>query len=246
MEDIFTACILNYNFPEITDNLVENIKEKNKNFKYNLVVFDNGSDEDKISKYTTHRVEINERMIGGFNYCLQIAKEMKSDFVCLMTNDIYFMTDEPFNSLYQKLKNDDTIGVIHPAITNETVTMMDFMKIKTKPENSDIKFHYFVDIMAPVYRKEALDLINWKFDTIFEYGWGIDIDSCHIFRQGGYKCAVDFNCVIHHMLAQTYLNKRDKEFKNYDTFKTVALENMFNAFTKKYGPNWKEIVKHYF
>ncbi|MCS7317845.1 MAG: hypothetical protein NZZ41_06035 [Candidatus Dojkabacteria bacterium] len=56
-----TVCILNYNFPEITDPLVENIREKNKKINFNLVVFDNGFDKDKISKYTTHRCEINKK-----------------------------------------------------------------------------------------------------------------------------------------------------------------------------------------
>jgi hypothetical protein len=52
------VAILQYNTYELTDSLYENLKPYEKDI-YDLIVVDNGSNSDKISKYTTHALEQN-------------------------------------------------------------------------------------------------------------------------------------------------------------------------------------------
>ena len=50
--------ILQYNTHELTDSLYQTLKPYEEDI-YDLVVIDNGSDKDKISKYATYALEVN-------------------------------------------------------------------------------------------------------------------------------------------------------------------------------------------
>ena len=49
---------LNYNQPELTDNLVEQLKRDSTFYQHELMVVDNGSTKE-MAKNTTHRLEEN-------------------------------------------------------------------------------------------------------------------------------------------------------------------------------------------
>lgn len=234
-----TACILSYNLPEATDRLVENMKQMITKPSYDLVVFDNGSDPDKVSKYTTHRIEKNTRMTGGLNHCLQISKNNNSDFVWLLVNDIIFKEPEPLESMMSIMLENTQIGVVHPALSEDTVTHYAFLR---KNRNRNVRFIELpmVDIICPFYRKEALNVIDWKYNPELTYGWGIDWESAYLIRKAGFKVGIDNNSCVYHILSELYKNKRDREFKTTTDFYKAATRQ-FNAYLrKKYGHNWKE------
>ena len=60
---------LNHNLPDLTDNLVEQLKRDSYFNECELMVLDNGSKE-PLAKTTTHRVEQNVFFGGGFNIVL--------------------------------------------------------------------------------------------------------------------------------------------------------------------------------
>lgn len=234
-----TCCILSYNLPEATDRLYNNFKEKVKKTNCELIVFDNGSDPDKISKYTTHRINKNLKMTGGLNECLKICKKNNSYYVWLMVNDILIKTEEPIENMIEIIENNSNIGIVHPALTQDTVTAYDFLKYNP---NEQIRFKesHMVDTICPFYTKEALDAFNWCFNPELKYGWGIDYESCYAVRKKGMKVVIDYKTQIYHFLSELYKNKRDKEFKNEMEFYQKANMNFHTYFIKKYGPNWKE------
>ena len=90
-----TICILSYNNPSMTDRLFDNLNSTIST-PHNTVVYDNGSDADKISKHTTHRGLTNCRMVGGFNEIIKIVNKeyTDSEYFWFFTNDCYFVTKE--------------------------------------------------------------------------------------------------------------------------------------------------------
>ena len=64
--------ILNHNLPEYTDYLYDNLSPYQSNI-YDLIVIDNGSLSEKMSKYTTYTLENNCSMGGGFNAAMQLV-----------------------------------------------------------------------------------------------------------------------------------------------------------------------------
>ena len=61
---------LNHNLPELTDNLVNQLKRDPMFKDCELMVVDNGSKE-SLAKETTHSLESNVFFGGGFNVVLQ-------------------------------------------------------------------------------------------------------------------------------------------------------------------------------
>ena len=70
------VAILQYNTYELTDSLYETLKPYEEDI-YDLVVIDNGSQTDKISKYTNYTLEENGYYGGGLNAILGLFLESK-------------------------------------------------------------------------------------------------------------------------------------------------------------------------
>ena len=82
------VAILQYNTYELTDSLYETLKPYEEDI-YDLVVIDNGSQTDKISKYTNYTLEENGYYGGGLNAILGLFLESKQyDSVMVLNNDI--------------------------------------------------------------------------------------------------------------------------------------------------------------
>lgn len=240
-----TACILSYNLPEATDELVENMKKMISKPPYDLVVFDNGSDPDKISKYTTHRIEKNKRLVGGFNECFKIAKDNKSDYVWTLVNDIYFKTPEPLFSLFSKISSNPKIGIIHPAIAKDSFSFLDWMKEERRPRHTNIAQVPVIDHICHFYRKEALDVIGWQYDPAFYYGWGVDWDICYRIKKAGFKLMIDFDSIVFHKVSEVYKKGRDKEFKDEKQYYAAARRESNEVLIRKYGRNWHSLIKNF-
>lgn len=227
--------------PHLTDALCNQLKRLIK-INANFIVLDNGSSTSKVALSTTHRIEDNRRLTGGMNKLLELAAD--SDFVWLCTNDIELKTDsDPLASMIEKCNANKSIGCIHPSLIKPVENYAYNWMLKTENTQAGVTVgHSMVDIICPLYTKKALDLNNWKFDSDFAYGWGIDYDSCYILRQGGLQVAVDFDSTVAHQTSITYDSGNDKEFKNRQQYYAEAHKNMVFIMIKKYGPNWRNIV----
>jgi glycosyltransferase involved in cell wall biosynthesis len=232
-----SVCILNYNMPQMTDELVEHLREKIK-IDYDLIVVDNGSDMAANPKSTTHRFEDNRRVTGGLNRCLYNAKG--SDAVWLLTNDSWIDNDvDPLQTMLSKIKEDT--GVVHPSLIPPTPEYY-YKWMLTTNKTKQVVECPMVDMICPLYTKKALDTFGWKFDERFEQGWGIDYDSCYTVRQNGLKVLVDFDVVSTHKTSTTYKSGKDPLFKNKEQYYKAAYSDMTKGLTEKYGRDWKKLI----
>jgi len=237
--------ILSYNMPELTDNLFYQL---NKLIKYPVeyIVLDNGSNKDKIAKSTTVSIKKNRKLTGGMNVLLSLAKEKNPDYVWLCTNDISFEYEiDPIEVMISHLEQNEDVGIIHPSLI-KPVPDYAYPWMNKIPDNEDktgiTKGHYTYDIIAPIFTKKALDVLNWKFDERFE-SWGIDFRSSHIIRINGLKIAVDFDVLLSHKTSAVYDSGNDEEFKNRQEYYKKAAENMNHVMEEIYKTkNWHEII----
>lgn len=236
--------ILSYNMPELSDSLYNQLK-KIVRIPVEYIVYDNGSDLDKIAKCTTHRIDHNTRLTGGMNEILKITKEKKADYCWLCTNDIQFQYNtDPIQSMISKCESDKSIGIIHPSLIEpvHNYAYQWMIKIPNEPNRKGYtKGHKMVDIIAPLYTRKALEYNNWQFDSRFLY-WGQDWDSSYIARKAGLQIAVDFDILLSHKTSAVYDAGNDKEFKNRQEYYKKAIESMKQVFTDKYGPEWRKII----
>lgn len=240
--------VLSYNMPKLTDRLFEQLYLQVQ-MPVNYIILDNGSLPERVSKYTTHRVNKNSRLTGGMNHILDIAKKYNPEYIWLCTNDIDLVTNiDPMLDMIQKIEKDpdDNIGIVHPSLVKPVPNYYyDWMiKVPGKENKTGItKNHCTYDIIAPLFTKAALDAINWKFNPDFEYGWGIDWESSWIIRNKRLSIAVDFDVLIKHYTSITYDSGNDLEFKNKQDYYKIAGENMNKVLSKKYGDNWSQIFQ---
>ncbi len=243
------AWILSYNLPALTDKLFDQLS-KLHDFTVegeHLCVLDNGSKPDLISKHTTHRLEENRRLTGGWNECIRLAKEMKADHIWLLSNDIEFVTNvDPVESIFRKIGMDQKIGCVHPSlvrpITNYAYPWM--IKIPDQPEKEGIENNVkMVDFIAPFFRAKALKDIGWYFDPAFKLGWGIDWETTYLLRKQGYTIGIDFDSTILHQTSVVYDGGLDLLFTNRKQYYNAAHEEMHRVMLQKYGPEWVKLFQ---
>lgn len=233
--------ILSYNNPIFTDRLVENIQSSFDASKYNMIVLDNGSDGDKISKYTTHKITTNCRMTCGFNKIIDIANEFyKYDHIWFFTNDCYFVKNtngDILNNMLNKFSTIKNLGILHPCLSKEVIVCYD-VKEKNK---SGVEIVCNYDFVCPMFSKQALDSIGGKFDKNLYLGWGIDYESSFLVRKNNLLVGINHDIVVMHNTSATYDMKLDNKFKDRNAFYDSAGTEMRSVFNNKYGYNWFQI-----
>jgi len=232
--------ILSYNNPSMTDRLVENIKDKFK-IPFNYIVLDNGSDKDKISKYSTHFLDINVRMTRGFNEGIKIIEREfpEYDNIWFFTNDCYFVSDNcPLSSSETFLIKYPEIGILHPSLHNEVNVCYDIKNDLNIAPHSKCVIEY--DIVCPIFTRNAIIKMGGMFNYDLFQGWGIDYESSYLVRKAGLKVCINHGLLVNHNTSSTYDKGLDSLHKNRDSYYSAALQEMHFVLGRKYG-NWHNI-----
>ena len=201
--------ILNCNLPDYTDMLVESLLPYRKD-EYDVMVFDNGSTPEGMSKYTTYRSETNGFFGGGFEAARQITlANPEYDSLLFMNNDLTvhgmgfvkalrnamllasgLITDWNRPTTYMFDVVSPCFFNIEPQGQCHWKTMWNWGRgLRTVP---------FVDMQAPMMSRRLLEAMG-ETDADLMYGWGIDVYMAHICRSNGWKMAVCDNVsMLHH------------------------------------------------
>jgi GT2 family glycosyltransferase len=181
---------------------------------YELMVFDNGSNDAGRSKYTTHRIEQNVFFGGGFNAAMQMVIESDEyDSLLFLNNDL---TVHPYN--FVKVLRETMYGQESVISTNSMywnghtvwfdVVSPSFYNIEPLGQCHWKTMHNwgaartrevpFIDFQCPLISKRLLEEVG-EIDPSLLYGWGIDAYFAIVCQQKGWKMgAVDRLCVLHH------------------------------------------------
>jgi|688.fasta_scaffold553176_2 GT2 family glycosyltransferase len=230
--------ILNYNNEKLTNRLVENLHTIANKTNKNIIVFDNGSEPNQISKYTTHRIETNCRMTCGFNHIIDIINQEHNDYdyIWFFTNDCFFnTTNDPIEDMVEKFNKIDNLGILHPALSHAVNVCYDVKKDKNK---TGVKIVCDYDFVCPMFSKKAMNAIGNVFNKDLNLGWGLDYESSYLVRKQGLLVGINHNLEIMHNTSSTYDMGLDNMFSNRDLFYTSAGKEMYDVFNKKYGLNW--------
>ena len=231
--------ILSHNNPVLIDEFYAHLRPRIDK-SVDFVVFDNGSDKDKIAKCTTHGISTNKFFTMGLNRMLLILRQY--DYIWLCVNNFKVKTDgDPVMSMLLKCEMDGEIGIIHPSVIPIT-SKYDYPKmIHTSISKGYTRDHIVTDLVCMFFTKKALDANDWCFDSRFMYGWGLNYDICHEVRQKGLRIAVDFDVAVEIDKYSRYENFEDKGFRDKHAYYETALKSMYEVMIKKYGKNWRKL-----
>lgn len=199
--------ILNCNLPDYTDMLYESLKPYERDH-YDVMVFDNGSKPEGMSKYTSYRSEVNGFFGGGFEAARQITlSDPKYDSLLFMNNDLTVHGMNFVKSLrnamfyLESVYNDSPIeggDVVSPCFFNIEPNQQCHWRTMWNWGSSRPRVVPFVDMQGPLMSRRLLEAMG-PVDPDLVVGWGIDVYMAHICRQNNWKMIVCDNVsMMHH------------------------------------------------
>ena len=191
---------LNHNLPDLTDNLVHQLKRDTYFTSCELMVVDNGSSE-TMAKSTTHQLEQNIYFGGGFNVVLDyFLKETTHEWLYFLNNDLIFhgpsfLTTSIANAI---ASNAD---VYSPSVINASIDQCHWKQMWNW--GNGIRSVKWIDFQCPLIHRKVLEKIQ-QYPSKLIYGWGLDFYTGCITEQNGWTTVVDDTHTICHLNSQTF------------------------------------------
>ena len=190
---------LNHNLPELTDNLVNQLKRDPLFESCELMVVDNGSKESP-AKSTTHRLDENIFFGGGFNVVINYFLSTDHDYLYFLNNDLIFHGPS-FLTTSLKEAVESGAGVYSPSIINASIEQCHWKQMWNW--GNGLREVSWIDFQCPLIHRNVLEKIKQYPDELI-YGWGLDLYTGCITQRYNIKTIVSDNHTICHLNSQTF------------------------------------------
>lgn len=233
---------LNHNLPDLTDNLVDQLKRDPLFNQCELMVIDNGSVE-PLAKSTTHRLEENIFFGGGLNAAIEYFLSTNHDYLYFLNNDLIFHGPSFLTTSLNEAKESDA-SVYSPSVINASIEQCHWKQMWNWGKG--LRQVKWIDFQCPLLRRDILEIIK-QYPEELIYGWGNDFYTGCITEKHNLKTVVSDTNTICHLNSQTF--KQDKINIGVNEFCRKAEEKMFSYFMnsemnslywelRKYGENY--------
>ena len=238
--------ILNYQTFELTKNTINSIFEYEYPFSYEVLLVDNASGDDSLSRlkdyFKDNVIFIESRENNGFaagnNQALKIAKGkyqllLNSDTIVwenTLESIYYYMekhTDVGATGCRVLLENGDLDKACKRSFPNVKNSFFRLFHIPTKSKDDNYNLDslpddgvYEIDCLTGAFmfiRKEALDEVGFLDETFFMYGE--DIDLCFRIKQAGWKIVYYGKSKITHFKGAS--SKKQKSKLIYEFYRAM-------------------------
>lgn len=194
---------LNYNLPQITDNLVEQLSRDPIFKESELLVLDNGSTE-PTARSTTHVLPENIFYGGGFNTIVEYFLSTKHDYLYFLNNDLLFHGLSFLTTSLKEAKSVDA-AVYSPTVINASLDQCYWRQMWNW--GMGLREVKWIDFQCPLLRRDVLEMIV-KYPDELIYGWGLDLYTGCVLNDTNLKTFVSDTNTICHLNSQTL--KSDK------------------------------------
>lgn len=243
-----SVVIVNYQTFEMTKNTINSILEHSYPFSYEIIVVDNSSSDDSLSRlqeYFKDKVKFiasseNNGFAAGNN---QALRQVNSDYVLLLNSDT-IVWENTLENIYAYMENHEDVGACGCRVRLEDGQLdkackRSFPNVKNSffrlfhiPTNSkDDNYNltdladdgiYEIDCLTGAFmfmRKSALDEVGLLDETFFMYGE--DIDLCYRIKQGGWKIVYYGESSITHLKGAS--SKKQKNKLIYEFYRAMYI-----------------------
>ena len=243
-----SVVIVNYQTFEMTKNTINSILEHSYPFSYEIIVVDNASSDDSLSRlqeYFKDKVKFiasseNNGFAAGNN---QALRQVNSDYVLLLNSDT-IVWENTLENIYAYMENHEDVGACGCRVRLEDGQLdkackrsfpnveNSFFRLFHIPTNSkDDNYNltdladdgiYEIDCLTGAFmfmRKSALDEVGLLDETFFMYGE--DIDLCYRIKQGGWKIVYYGESSITHLKGAS--SKKQKNKLIYEFYRAMYI-----------------------
>ena len=221
------VAILHFNSTHYTDTLYEMLKPYEKD-DYDLIVIDNGSDLNKTSKYTTHRLEDNVYNGGGLDVTLNYFIENTIyDSMILLNSDLIIHGYSFIKSLRKELFSDEQLMAVSGCVLQPEKNQCHW-KMVHNWGCKEIRYVPWVDYQCVMLKRELAEKIG-SFGS--KFGWVQDAMTGIICEDNNWKIGVcDWLPVIHFGNGSVKDNSSDPIISKYNI---LAEQEMIEYFQQK-------------
>lgn len=187
-------------------------------YGHSKVIFDQYKKQSKFCFWFKH---VNAKFHCIYN--AQIKNIIfEYDYILFADDDVLISTDG-LNNLF-KIANDNNLQICQPAIYNTT-----YGNFLTPQSNNSIRYTTFVEIMFPLFNKDALDKCL-KSILLTESSWGSDVAWWYILGEDPKSIAVIDSVEANHI---GQLHSNISRFKNpiKDLHMTLSFFGLHQFFT---------------
>ncbi len=243
-----SVVIVNYQTFELTKNTINSIFEYDYPFSYEILVVDNASGDDSLSKlqgYFKDKVKFiasseNRGFAAGNNQALKVAK---GKYVLLLNSDT-IVWENTLENIYNYMENHSDVGATGCRVLLENGELDKACKrtfpnvknsffrlfhIPTKSEDDNYNLDnlpdgevYEIDCLTGAFmfiRKDALDEVGFLDETFFMYGE--DIDLCFRIKKSGWKIVYYGKSKITHFKGAS--SKKQKSKLIYEFYRAMYI-----------------------
>jgi GT2 family glycosyltransferase len=221
------VAILHFNSTQYTDTLYEMLKPYEKE-DYDLIVIDNGSDLNKTSKYTTHRLETNVYYGGGLDVTLDYFIENSIyDSMILLNSDLIIHGYNFIKSLRNELFSDEQLMAVSGCVLQPEKNQCHWKMVHNWGSKT-VRYVPWVDYQCVMIKRELAEKIG-SFGS--KFGWVQDAMTGIICEDNNWKIGVcDWLPVIHFGNGSVKDNSNDPIISKYNT---LAEQEMVEYFQQK-------------
>lgn len=221
------VAILHFNSTHYTDTLYELLKPYEKE-DYDLIVIDNGSDLNKTSKYTTHRLEANVYYGGGLDVTLDYFIENSIyDSMILLNSDLIIHGYNFIKSLRNELFSDEQLMAVSGCVLQPEKNQCHWKMVHSWG-CKEIRYVPWVDYQCVMLKRELAEKIG-SFGS--KFGWVQDAMTGMICEDNNWKIGVcDWLPVIHFGNGSVKDNSNDPIISKYNI---LAEQEMVEYFQQK-------------
>ncbi len=243
-----SVVIVNYQTFELTKNTINSIFEYSYPFSLEVIVVDNASSDDSLSKlkdYFKDKVKFiasaeNNGFAAGNNQALNVSQ---GKYVLLLNSDTIVWKDT-LESIYNYMEKHTDVGACgcrvllengeldkacKRSFPNVKNSFFRLFHIPTNSEDDDYNLDnlpdgeiYEIDCLTGAFmfiRKSALDEVGFLDETFFMYGE--DIDLCYRIKQAGWKIVYYGKSKITHLKGAS--SKKQKSKLIYEFYRAMYI-----------------------
>lgn len=207
------VAILHYNSVQYTDVLYEILKPF-EGEDYDLDVIDNGSDPDKVSKYTTLTLEKNVYYGGGLDATMAyFLDNPQYDSMMLLNSDLILHGYNFVKSLRQELFSQEDIVAVS-GCTIQPEKGQSYWKTNHCWGSKKLRFVPFADYQCCLLKRCFVEKVK-AFES--KFGWVQDVVTGIVCKNNGWKIGVcDWAPVLHFGNGSVKDNSHDPIIANYN------------------------------
>lgn len=218
------VAILHYNSVHYTDALYEMLKPYEYD-DYDLVVIDNGSSPDKVSKYASLKLESNVYYGGGLDVTMNyFIENQQYDSMILLNSDLIIHGYNFIKSLRNELFAEEDLVLVSGCVIQPEVNQCHWKAVHNWGSKT-IRYVPWVDYQCALLKRKFVEEVK-SFGSRF--GWVQDIMTGIVCEEKGWKIGVcDWLPVIHFGNGSVKDNLDDPIISQYNT---LAEEEMIRFF----------------